>query len=412
MLSDYFRLGQASLLVSFDNYNMKNKIFLVFLFIQWGTLQAKVNFSSPVVKKVAFSIGAGTVLTKSPNPHKNSVQNQLKYLFGALNEIDSGVDFPSLTIEIESIKSNNGYSEIHFNAKGSIAWDSKRQIPKTLNIVLPKRGDEEGLTAFVNKYQEKCARKPSSLATFWNYYRPNKANCPLKDNFSQDTILLSVHLEESPISHTRREPNYRQIFDDNTLEISAIITKDDIANSQDISIWEFNNLCQLFSTNALTFYQIINECHSESHRNGLTIKVHVFLVDNFNDRPDLFLQKISPYLLSSDVVSFNGHSGMGVNIESWLKLYPVPKDKYQIIFLNSCDTYGYFRNEFFDQFKAINQAESSSEYLDVILNATPNYFGTFADSNSSIILGLSIGLNFNEILSKLPTSQHSLLLNE
>lgn len=384
----------------------------IILFLFWGNLNAKVNFSSPVVKEVLFSIESGKVFSKSSLLPKTIVQNQLKYLFGVLNEMDSGFDFPSLKVEIKSIQDSNGVLEIQYNAKGTFAWAVNKEIPKTLALSLPKWGDEEGLTEFVNKYQEKCAKKQSTFATFWNYYRPNRPGCPLKDSISPEVILLSAHLKEATVSDGNREPRYRQIFDDNVLEITTIITKDDLTNSNDISIWDFNKLCGLFSADAFMFNQIINECHTVNQRNGQTVRAHVYLVDNFYDKPEEFLQKIRPFLLSSDVVTYNGHSGMGLNIESWMKLYPIPKDKYQIIFLNSCDTYGYFVNDFFDQFSTVNQTKNSSEYLDIILNATPNFFGTFANSNFNIIQGLLNGLNFDEIMRKLPVAQRSLLLHE
>lgn len=385
-------------------------VFLILISLT-GELQAKVEFSSSFVKKISFSISEGLVFSARSISSDLVVKNQLQYMFGVLNELDSGIDFPSLKIEVKKQKIIDGIAEINYKASGLIAWDSRKEIPRLLNFVVPKHGDQEGLADFLNKYQKNCSKKSSSLATFWNYYRPHHEGCLLQGAVPEDAILISATLKEAHTSNNR-EPNYREIFDDNTLEITAIITRDNPVDTQDVSNSDFRNLCDFFAKDSISTKQLNQECHTEGFKNGQMLKSHIFLVDNFNDKPDLFLQKLAPYFVTSDVITYNGHSGMGVNIESWMKYYPVSKDKYQIIFLNSCDTFGYFRNEFFDRIKILNQSKSSSDYVDVILNATPNFFGTFANSNKQLIDSLLKGSNFIEALSRLPVEQHSLLVFE
>lgn len=388
------------------------KYFYLIFIILSGELYAKVEFSSPFVNKTSFSIKEGKVYSKSVSSPLSLVQNQLKYMFGILNELDSGIDFPNLKVVIINQKNINGLIETNYKASGIIAWDSKNEIPHIFKMLLPKRGDDEGLIDFLNKYQKNCAKKPASLGSFWNYYRPHHEGCPLKDAVTDDVIELSARLKDKVNHEDKREPNYRQIFEDNILEITSIITKDNPVDLQDISISDFRNLCGFFAKYAISITQSSNECHTESLINGQVVKAHLFLIDNFGTQPDLFLQKLSPHLLASDVVTYNGHSGMGINIESWLKFYPIKKDKYQIIFLNSCDTFGYFRNDIFDKIKNINKTSSSSDYVDVILNATPNFFGTFTNTNKFIINSLLSNSNFTELLRSLPTEQHSLLVFE
>lgn len=389
-----------------------SKFFLFVFFCISGELYAKVGFSSPFAKKVSFTIKVGKVFFKnSSSLPETIISNQLKYLFGILNEIDSGIDFPNLKIQVKDLEVLNDMPEISYQVKGEIAWDSKREIPRTFNFLLPKRGDEAGLTEFLNKYQKNCAKKPSSLATFWNYFRLHHEGCNLNGS-SSDVVELSAHLSEKLIARERYEPNYRQIYDDNVLEITSILTKDNPLDVYDVSISDFKNLCLYFAKDSTFINQTANECHIEGFKNGQKVKANIFLIDNFNDKPEEFLQKRSPFFSKSDLVTFNGHSGMGVNIDSWIKYYPIPKGKYQVIFLNSCDTYGYFRNEFFNRYKILNQSRSSSEYVDVILNATPNFFGTFANTNRYLVDLLLKNESFDELLKGLPFEEHSVLLYE
>lgn len=387
------------------------KIFLILFFVPFMTY-AQVNLSSPTVREISFHIEKGIVNSGQADEPEKIIKNQLQYLFGVLNEMDSGIDFPNIIIKVLEINHNNQNYEISYEASGTIAWDRKKETPKTIKFLLPKRGDTEGLTEFLNKYQKNCAKKPASLASFWNYYRPNYTNCPLKGTLPDDLVLLTALLSPRELDDEKREPNYRMIFDDNILEVTAVLTKDNPANEQDASILDFQKLCTFIFKDATTINQLSNECHSEGRKNGQIIKAHIFLINNFNDNPENFLLKISPFILTSDLVTYNGHSGMGTNINSWVKLYSVPQNKYQIVFINSCDTFGYFTNDFFGRYSDINQSENSSDFLDVILNATPNYFGSFANSNQSILMGLLNGNNFKDILSKLPNEQKALLLHE
>lgn len=345
---------------------------------------AVVQFSSPHVQRISFNIDDGIVISGGSQPPELVVSQQLRYMFGVLNEVDAGVDFPQMKVEITSIEGN----EIHYKVRGEIAWDKKRPIPRSFFFPLPRSGDNVWLTEFVAKYQKECARKPSSLGSFWNYYRPHRNGCAIHEG---DRVNVLARFNPSVQINNNLMPNYQKIFQDSTLEMTVIMTKDHPLDLNDLSLFDFQTLCGAM---------VEKECHIESFQGNYRILLHVFLLDNFADRPQVFLSQIQNYLQRSDVVSYNGHSGMGANIESFVKYYPIEdKEKYQIFFFNSCDTYGYFRNEFIEQGNR-----------DVILNATPNYFGTFAYSNNSVINGLLKNISFEELMKLLPLEQRPLVI--
>lgn len=350
--------------------------FFLFLLLSLPVF-AEIQFSSPYVQKIHFKVDDGVVYSSNTQ----DVYAQLKYLFGILNEVDAGVDFPHLKIEILSVVGN----EIRYKVSGDIAWSKSRPLPRSLVFLLPKYADEPGLTVFLNKYQKTCARKASVLASFWNYYRPHKEGCVIDD---EDVVQVSAELNSAPSTNETLVPDYTSIFADGKLEMTVIMTKDKPLDVNDVSIYDLSQLCGNL---------VEVECHRQMNERTL---LHVYLLNNFDDGPQAFLSKLEKILSISDVISYNGHSGMGANIESWMKYYPVKdKEKYQIFFFNSCDTYGYFRNEFL------------TENRQVILNATPNYFGTFAYSNLSLMKGLVQQHSFYEILQSLPAIQGPLLLN-
>lgn len=361
--------------------------------------------------EASFFIKEGKVYSNISDNPETFVKNQLKYLFGALNEVESGIDFPRLKVKVKKIRKIEELFEISYSAEGLLAWNANVEFSKNFIVPLPKRGDNEGLQKFVTLYQANCAKKPASIATFWNYYRPHHYGCTLTDAGFKDVVFTTLKLKLKN-EDEGRWPNYRQVFEDGVLEITAIITKENPLNSNDVSHSDFKSLCSFFATEPVDTRKVINECHSEFLHMGQVIKAHAYLLADFNDKPQEFFEKIRNILQSSDVVTYNGHSGMGLNIESWIHFYPIPRNKYQIIFLNSCDTYGYFHELFFDKVKKINDEKSSGEYLDVILNSTQNYFGSFTKSNSVIVNSLILNENFDSILKLFPAEQHSVLLFE
>lgn len=362
------------------------KFFFIFTLFFFTNSYAEVHFSSPFVQEVKFTIEDGVVLSDNSESPKLAVNQQLKYMFGILNEVDSGLDFPQLDVEIISFEKN----EIHYKVSGIIAWDKKREMPRNFLFLLPRRGDVVGRTEFLNKYKNNCSKKPSSLESFWNYYRPHHAGCVLNE---ADFVKIEAIFTPAVNDSENLSPNYLEIFKDNTLEITTILTKDQPQNVNDMGLFEMQRLCG---------NQNQQECHVENFQSGTRILIHVFLVGNFDNRPQEFLSRLQGYLTNSDIISYNGHSGMGANIESWMNYYPIKdKNKYQILFFNSCDTFGYFRKEFLE--------EGNRQ---VILNATPNYFGTFATSNLNLINKLLNNADFNEILLSLPIEQHPLVLSK
>lgn len=347
---------------------------------------AEIKFSSPSVSKVTFTIDDGIVFFDGRETPRMIIHEQLKYMFGILNEVGAGVDFPQLKIDVISINSN----EIHYKVNGTIAWSKQLTLPRSFLFTLPRNGDASGLTKFLNKYQKKCARKPSSLASFWNYFRPHQNGCVIEES---DVVNVAALLNPITSNNEVLFPDYFEILKDDKLEMTVIMTKDHPLEANDVSIYDLQTLCG---------NSIGTECHRERFQGGVRVVLHVFLLDNFNDQPQDFLSRIQSDLTNSDVVTYNGHSGMGTNIETWMKYYPVKdKAKYQILFFNSCDTFGYFRNEFLE--------EGNRQ---VILNATPNYFGTFANSNRNLMNKILAHADFNDILLSLPIEQHPLVLSK
>ncbi len=94
------------------------------------------------------------------------------------------------------------------------------------------------------------------------------------------------------------------------------------------------------------------------------IIAHSDLQDNKRKKSTLFKNMFEDALENADIIDYEGHSGLGGNLD--LKgLYGdrdvFNPDKYQIIFINGCHSYSYFKNMFMDR-------KNHPQNLDLILS--------------------------------------------
>lgn len=371
-----------------------------------------VSLKSYYHKTVSFNLENGVVFSKNNEKSQAVILNQLKYLFGTLNEINAGVDFPKLKVELKKVEDFDGIFKISYSVSGKLVIPVK-YYDEYLELLLPKFGDEKGLTAFLNKYKENCSRKTyNSLETFWNYYRPHNSLCPLKNaSDREDTVLLKLKILDNSFAVEREVP-YEKIFEDNKLEATIVVTKDNPQSMNDFGFEDFKSLCRKFILPPNEVQETENECHFEARTAFGLFVGHIFLTPNFNEGTDDFMKKITPYIKQSDYISYNGHSGMGINVNTWEQNFPLSENNYKLFYLNSCDTYGYFSGHLFERIHQFNESNVSETVIDVLLNANPNYFGTFADSNMLILQQLQKRASFNDILRGLPEYQAPVLVFE
>lgn len=384
---------------------MKNILFLFLLFTSNFHNAFAVGLKSYYHKTVSFNLENGIVFSNNNKKSQVVILNQLKYLFGTLNEINAGVDFPKLKVNLNKVEDADGVFEISYSVSGKLVLP-KKYHDEYLELLLPKFGDEKGLTEFLNKYKGTCSRKTyNSLETFWNYYRPHNSPCPLKNaSDREDTVLLKLKVLDNSFDEEREVP-YEKIFEDNKLEATIVVTKDNPQSMNDFGFEDFKSLCRKFILPPNEVQETKNECHFEVQTVFGLFVGHIFLTPNFNEGTSDFMKKITPYIKQSDYISYNGHSGMGINVNTWEQEFPLSENKYQLFYLNSCDTYGYFSGHLFERVHKFNEANLSDTAVDVLLNANPNYFGTFADTNIVLLKQLQQRAGLDAILQSLPEYQ-------
>lgn len=111
----------------------------------------------------------------------------------------------------------------------------------------------------------------------------------------------------------------------------------------------------------------------------VTVRVQVLLADTSLDadarpeRPDFtFHRYLIPAFQNADVLLYDGHSGLGSNLNlKKLPRFRFKKEKYQVFYFNGCSTYPYYNGAFFE-------AHGGPRNLEVITSGLPTLSSTSA----------------------------------
>lgn len=109
-------------------------------------------------------------------------------------------------------------------------------------------------------------------------------------------------------------------------------------------------------------------------------------IDELADGATLFHSLYLDALAEDSVVMYAGHSGLGghLNVDSLFDLYNrfEMRQDYQILFFNSCSSYPYYNQMYF------NKKAKGSKDLDIITNGLATYFTAIDDSLKVVLAAL------------------------
>ena len=89
----------------------------------------------------------------------------------------------------------------------------------------------------------------------------------------------------------------------------------------------------------------------------------------------------------ADLILYNGHAGLGKNVNALARKGKVAKDKYQLVLMNGCQTFAYLDTTIFDRRREANGAQNDpdgTKFLDVMGNALPGYANNLASMSSTL----------------------------
>lgn len=234
----------------------------------------------------------------------------------------------------------------------------------------------------------------NSEGDFWYFWDVGMENCPLAENTS-DVLRISGRLK--PLKNTTLTyPEYDLLYGDNgngdLTEISFFLgyideirhvnrpmRRDDAfatlkflekdLKERGFEKSESRDAFRVYANgsiqNGANFWRVYEKTVRALGRET-TVRVNILLADTeLGTNDTTFHSYLVPALESSDIVIYDGHSGLGGNLDlANLPAVSFDPSKYQIFFFNGCSSYPYFNGTYLN-------AKGGSKMLDVITSGLP-----------------------------------------
>jgi hypothetical protein len=117
--------------------------------------------------------------------------------------------------------------------------------------------------------------------------------------------------------------------------------------------------------------------------------VTALLVDEARTAPAAFQKRYAELTPGADMIVYNGHAGLGSNIAALQQMGNFFPGKYQIAFLDGCDSFAYLDDTLAKRRAALNPDDpSGTKYLDIVTNAMPAYFDNMPTATMALFNAL------------------------
>ncbi|MBF0359442.1 MAG: hypothetical protein HQK49_00430 [Oligoflexia bacterium] len=265
------------------------------------------------------------------------------------------------TLDMESILKKNS---LHLSSSSDLInkVDHKESIDKLLQIKNKKIPN----VCYENKGDE------ISLNNYFYYFDHTLSSCKVSSE-DLSTLVVTKAIVKKPDYSIY--PEYHRLFSDNKLDIFIYFGKVgeeapyntkillqklfemgfSTTNQEDM---EFN---QYFEKG---LFKLTKMVASENGENEIALNVTIVMSEKMEHKKakELFTKAIA----TEEIIYYDGHAGYGANInEYFTKSDTYPKDQYQIIFLDGCNTYYYGVSEILTS-KAVRDFDFLNHNIDLV----------------------------------------------
>lgn len=351
-----------------------------------------------------FTIQGQLIVSQTKEPTRDQVdpliRKQMKYMLGLMRsrEATAAALYPSwtfTTVGVAKSGTNKYLVKYNLTAKGVFA---KGVAQYTFTMPINPQ------TIF-NDSQGKCMEKHAEESNFWYHWEPKLTGCPLVEN----THYLNITADLKKIANTEKTyPEYEKMVDNNkTINITMLFgfekygfnkwnpsaTEDwgvkgynmqrDFLKSKGFSetVWSADQVAQVYKAkDGFTPYVM------EYKLNGqlATVRIRLVLSDTgLAHNSTAFHAFLRDSLAKESVVVYNGHSGIGKNLDlaaiERLRGFKFAfNPNYQVLFLGSCVPYAYYLESFFSRKKSASDPTGSKK-LDILSYGKEAIFGNKED---------------------------------
>jgi len=324
------------------------------------------------------------VIADTETEARAAIVEQLAYVQGALTTDVKGngqVGLVNVTRATETALAG-GKKKIAYEAELPVIWPKNAATPREYTLVLP--ADVTKLQSFNRAYDGKCGTNEYGVETFWHDFNPKAAGCSFAEG---DVVRAPVRVQRSAKETTNKYPEYDRVLADDTIDVVAVFGIISSNTPNDEGAREMETVTQKTlasltggtrkdagaTSTVIKSTQVTGKVTVAGRER--TVSYTGVLVNEVASAGADFDAIYGPASEKADLIVYSGHSGLGSNINSLATRTKVVPGKYQILYLNGCQTFGYLGRALHDKKIAANGAadREGSKFLDVVANALPAY---------------------------------------
>ncbi len=378
------------------------------LYIGSNSTEATMTFTGKVTIETGFKPNASTM--------RSHIERQIEHTIGPMSvatytSVPKG-DHVITNVKIVS-KKDNLYT-ISYDYTGTIVLENG---PRTsYDLVMPINPTTIYEAAMVGEYNPCTDDHYQSEGDFWYFWNPANPGCELVED--EDYIVVKTKIER--FKNTKLSyPEYHNLADENGMTtVHVLFGLDDPK--------EDRNPMTSDDINADNYRQFRNYLVKQGYvatkwataevkkiaktRNGVLPYVETLEKGNISyrfffgptgiDEESLaFHWFYKDALENASVMLYGGHSGLGGHLDLAMiednlgETINFNKKRYQILFFDSCTSYKYYNQQYFER-KVSTKDPNGSKKLDIFTNGLATYFHTMPNSNKALAIALDKALNY------------------
>jgi hypothetical protein len=359
-------------------------------------------FTSASAKLLDFEFN-GEVTTSGGDPEQ-AIQDQMLFTIGQLNGKSGVGRLDKLAITDIRTERQGDLTRVRYHAKLPVSITKSARISRGFTLILPKRADFAGQDAFFKKYGATSCTDPfahdNETGIYWYYYRPEQSGCTLA---AEDVIKPRATVRVSPENTKNTYPEYDQIWSDDILSVVAIFGKveDGAKTDADRGIWSHGEFVSTMrkelpnakvtpaSTPARPGIANGDVTIESTLANGKKVRITSFLVDNVREGGAAFESRYNAVSGDADVIVYNGHAGLGQNVRALAQMGKFKGGKYQIVYMNGCDTFAYVDGTLAETRARLNPSDpTGTKFMEIITNSMPPNWDSLPLNTISLVRDL------------------------
>jgi hypothetical protein len=362
------------------------------------------SFASDQATLIVLSFEAELVAPWTSNPTRY-VEEQLLYTVGQLNGHASvGRLDQAVLSDVTTTANGDGRLRVRYRASLPVGWGAGAP-PDAFELVLPRRITPAGLSTFSATYASTCVDAPGdhsvTAGNYWYHYRPEAPGCAL----AREHAVRAVATVTLGAGNTSGKfPELHHVWADNALRVVAVFGKyqDGATDPADAGIQAYDAFLEqlpaqlgvdLSTTPAglphhpgVSIPDVTFEGRTDD---GSAVRVTALLIDSPKVAGGAFDARYAALTREADVIIYDGHAGLGANVRALAQKGSFLPGRWQLFFLNGCDTFAYLDDELAKRRAVLNPDDpTGTKYMDVLTNLMPAYFSSMPSASLAVVRGL------------------------